>query len=343
MINIKKSVLVGHYICFLIIFSFATIISSYLSLDSKTYQRIFFNYSSTPWSNLWVEIRDYEMFFLILAKLLNGWPCIVWFGLIAFFSVSLKLSLIAKGSRHFYLSLLLYLSYFFVLQDGTGIRVSLAIAIAFWGAFFLSNGHRKKALLIIICSGLFIHYSLLVFFVVFFLSNKKITLILIFSWPISIFLWWLGVDIINMLNMFLSNIESDWFGLVKLKSYVSRNYEVPSPYSSQFIVLYFLSIAIFFRYKKELNNFEVICFNCVFLSIFVLGLLVGAGALQNRLSEIFRFGLVFVFPLYYRYCLEWVYKPWIANLITAGFLIGYFYYYVLRAGLIIWPENWGHF
>ncbi|WP_212654751.1 EpsG family protein [Marinomonas sp. CT5] len=342
-IDVKKWILDRRVVCFFILAPVATIISAYLSLDARVYQSIFSSYSSTPWNNLWFEVRGYEAFFLILAKLLNGWPSIVWFGLIAAISVCLKLALIEKGSRHFYLSLLIYLSYFFVLQDGTGIRVSLAIAIAFWGAFLLSKGRWILAFYIIVCAALFFHYSLALFLIVFFFSNKKITYLLVFSWPLLIFMWWLGGDFITVLNNFLSDVEGGGVVFSKLKSYASQYYETSAPYSSQFIFLYFLSIVVFLRFRKELNLFEVICFNCIFFSIFVLGLLVGAGGLQNRVSEIFRFGLVFVFPLYYRYCLELVYKPWIANLITAGFLIGYFYYYVLRAGLIIWPENWGQF
>ncbi|MGP3372651.1 EpsG family protein, partial [Escherichia coli] len=133
---------------------------------------IFRRYSSAPWLDLWYEVHSYEVFFLILAKLLNGCSNIVFFSLIAASSVFLKLSLIEKGSRHFYLSLLLYLSYFFIFQDGTGIRVSLAIAIAFWGAFLLSKDCFLLALFIILCAAFFFHYSLILFLVVFFLNNK---------------------------------------------------------------------------------------------------------------------------------------------------------------------------
>jgi len=135
--DVKKWILDRRVVCFFILVPMATIISAYLSLDSVGYQNIFSVYSSTPWHNLWFEAYSYELFFLVLAKTLQGCFSIVWFGLIATFSISLKLALIEKGSRHFYLSLLIYLSYFFVLQDGTAIRVSLAIAIAFWGDFFM--------------------------------------------------------------------------------------------------------------------------------------------------------------------------------------------------------------
>jgi hypothetical protein len=116
----------------------ATIISAYTSLDSLdslAYQRIFLKISLRPWGEIWKETREYN-FFLVLAKLYNNSYSILWFASIAFISLGLKLLLIYKVSRFFYWSLALYFVYFFVLFDGTVIRISLAIIIAYWGAWF---------------------------------------------------------------------------------------------------------------------------------------------------------------------------------------------------------------
>lgn len=342
-IDAKKWILDRRVVCFFILVPVATIISAYLSLDSLAYQGIFAYYSSTPWYNLWSEVRGYEAFFLVLAKLLNGWPSIIWFSFIAALSVCLKLALIEKGSRHFYLSLLIYLSYFFVLQEGTGIRVSLAIAVAFWGAFFLSKDRWVLALFIVVSAALFFHYSLILFLIVFAFRNKKTTYILMLAWPCLVLFWWFGLSFLVLIKQLIVYVDPTWIGFNKFISYALQYNEASVPYSLQFILLYSTSVVVFFRYRDELNTFELICFNCVFASIVTLGVFAGAEGLQNRLSEIFRFGLVFVFPLFYRYCLEWVHKPWIANVLTGGALLGYFYYYVLRAGLIVLPENWNFF
>lgn len=339
----RKHTLLIPFFIFILLFALATIISAYLSLDSSNYQGIFKKYSATDWSKIWLEIKDYEIFFLALAKIFNGWSSIIWFAVIAACSVSLKLILIHKGSRSFYLSVLLYVTYFFVLQDGTGIRVSLAIAVAFFGAFFFSTGRNFLALFIISCAAFLFHYSLALFFLIFAFRNKKITYVLILTWPCLIVLWWLGLSGISVIKMLVVHIDPDWIGFNQLRSYALKFNETSAPYSVQFIFLYITSVIVFFRFKNDLTYFEVICFNCVFVSLVFLAVFAGAESLQNRISEIFRFGLVFVFPLFYRFCLEVTNKVMIANIIIGTGLAGYFYYYVLRAGLIVWPDSWNVF
>ncbi|QRV25177.1 EpsG family protein [Marinomonas foliarum] len=343
MLRIKEYISLMPILIFVFLVFLATVLSAYLSLDSLAYQEIFKKYSATGWSKIWLEIRDYEFFFLALAKVFNGWPSIIWFAIIALCSVSLKLILIHKGSRDFYLSVLLYVAYFFVLQDGTGIRVSLAIAIAFFGAFFFSTGRKFLAPFMITCAAFLFHYSLALFFLIFAFRGKKITYILILTWPCLIVLWWLGLSGISVIKMLVVHIDPEWIGFNQLRSYALRFNETSTPYSVQFIFLYIASVIVFFRFKDDLTSFEVICFNCVFVSLIFLAVFAGAEGLQNRVSEIFRFGLVFVFPLYYRFCLEVTKKPVIANVLIGIGLAGYFYYYVLRAGLIVWPDSWNVF
>ena len=87
----------SFWFCFLLLFLLtflATVVSSSFSLDSIGYQDFFSYYSQSSWSKIWTEIRGYELFFLVSAKIFNGWPSVLWFFVIAVFSISLKLFLI---------------------------------------------------------------------------------------------------------------------------------------------------------------------------------------------------------------------------------------------------------
>jgi hypothetical protein len=319
----------------------AAFLSTHMSLDSAAYQSIFNYYSSSGWARIISEVRSYEAFFVIAAKLLNGFPSFFWFLIISLISVGLKIYTIEKTSRNFYISFVFYLVYFFVLLDGTQIRVSLAIAIAYLGLYFLSGKKIYKSLLLTLSSALFFHYSLIFILAIYVFKNRKTIVFLAGLWPILILCWWFGFDLLSLSKVVFSYADQSWIGVDKVNSYLNSYDENSAPYSLQFVLLFSASVIVYWRYRDELTDFEIICFNCIFMSLVVLGLFVGASGFQNRVSEIFRFGLIFIFPLYYRYCLEWVRKPWIANILLSGFLIGYFYYYVLRAGLVVWPENWG--
>lgn len=318
----------------------STIVSSYASLDSASYQEIFRLYSTNGWDNFYGQLRGSEPFYLVTSKLLSGWPSIYWFVLIASISVGLKISLIQRASSHFYMSFLIYFSYFFILFDGTAIRSSLAIIVAYWGAWFFSKQRLVLAAILVFIAFVCFHYSLIFFFVVVFFKNYRATKVLIISYPILVLLWYFGYDFLSAISDVIQSLNPSEIGIDKLRTYLLLTEFDAYPYSVQFVFLFFYTVAVYRRYYKELTEFELICINCVLMSIVTIALLVGAPGIQIRTSEIFRFGLVFIFPYYYRYLLEWVKKPWLATCLMLLALIGYFYYYVILAGLIVWPKAW---
>lgn len=221
--------------------------------------------------------------------------------------------------------------------------MSLAIAIAYLGLYFLSQKKTLKSLILTFSSALFFHYSLVFILAIYVFKNRKTIVFLASLWPVLILCWWLGFDLLSLSKVVVSYADQSWIGIDKINLYLNVYDKNSAPYSMQFIFLFCATIAVYFRYRDELTDFEIICFNCVFMSLVILGLFVGASGFQNRVSEIFRFGLIFIFPLYYQYCLERVRKIWVVNVVFCLFLIGYFYYYVVLAGLIVLPKNWNLF
>ncbi|NVK75388.1 MAG: EpsG family protein [Oceanospirillaceae bacterium] len=336
-INSKREYL--DLIVLLILIIVATIISHSFSVDSKNYKEAIEVYNETSWRFFFQQLREFELFHLIVAKLLPLDTPIIYFSIIATLSLTLKLYLFKKTSRSFELSLLFYLAYFFVLLDGTQVRVSIAISIAFWGIFFLSKNRSIIAAALIAAAALFFHYSIFFLFIVFFIRKKEITKYIIFSWFILMAVWLLGVNYLAFFKMLLSYIDPDFFGVSKIKIYLQRIDPNSAPYSLQFLLLFFSSICVYNRYKNVLNDFEVICFNLVFFSFIILVIFTGESVLQNRLSEIYRFGIVFIFPLYYKFILDITHRDWLTKAIIATLLIGYFFYYVVLAGLIVIPNQ----
>ncbi len=120
-----------------------------------------------------------------MAKLYNNSYSILWFASIAFISLGLKLLLIYKVSRFFYWSLALYLVYFFVLFDGTVIRISLAIIIAYWGAWFFSNQTLYSCIRVIDNFqqvGFITHWPFLVW--LYFLIGEVRSIVLVILYPL---------------------------------------------------------------------------------------------------------------------------------------------------------------
>lgn len=325
------------FLFFFFLVILASVISSSMSLDSIAYHNILEMIRNS--SNFYDEIKHNEIFFLFLAKILATANDFFWFLFVSIISVSLKLCLIEKTSRSFWLSSFFYASYFFVLFDGTQIRSSLAIIIAFWGGYFISERKFLLSLLIISFSALFFHYSLAFFLISLLFYSRRTVFILVLLWPVLIVSWFFDFHFIHVLVSSLSPVTSNWIGLGEFKRYLLHLNKNAYPYSSQFIIMYLTSIFVYYKYKDELNGFEIFCFNCLFFSFVMLGLFVGVDAVANRLSEIFRFGIVFVIPLYYRFLLELVKNKWCANFFFSCALVGYFCFYVIHAGLIVWPKG----
>lgn len=317
---------------FLIVF--AILNSTYLSVDSENYRYAFDFYNETSWDLFLSQLHEIEFFYLLISKLYPHDQYLYIFSIIGLLSVSLKWYLMRQTSRIFTVSLLFYFSYFFILLDGTQIRVSLAIAIAFWGIYLWIEKKHFYGICLLLLASLFFHYSLFAILPLLLLTSKKHTKYLIASWFFLVILWYFGFSFISFLQSVITLIDKETIGISKITLYLSRHDPNSYPYSLQFLLLFFASIFVFFKYQSDLTDFEIICFNSVFVSFLILVIFTGESVLQNRLSEIFRFALVFISPLYYKFLVDYLPKKWQANLVLALALIGYFSYYILRTGMI---------
>jgi hypothetical protein len=317
---------INRYVFVFFICGLSSVFSAYLSYDSLGYQAIFSKYSITPFSSIFNEMLAYELFFLITSKFFYVFPVFVLFCFYALLSFSIKLALIEKVSRNPMLSLFCFFAFFFLYLDGTVIRVSLGIAVAYWGVYLLSKNNLLGFFVIIVLSSLFFHYSLVVLLIMpLFRSHLSIVFVLLMIVSFLI-LFFLGFGIIDLLLIVAGYVDSSYVGVNKLVDYLNKS-KMSHPYSMIFIALFFASLLAYYLFKKELSSFELITFNMLFLSFFFLVALYQSQVFQNRISEIFRYSLVFVAPFFYYALKNILMKPRWAMVAYCFFLSGYFFYY----------------
>ncbi|AEF53562.1 EpsG family protein [Marinomonas posidonica] len=312
---------------------FSSVFSAYLSHDSSAYHNIYADYSGTGFGSVLNEMLGYELFFLMLSKIASPFNVFFLFFIYAFLSFSIKLALIERVSRMPVLSLSLFFAFFFLYLDGTVIRVSLGIAVAYWGIYLLSKNHFIGFFTVILLSTLLFHYSLIVLLIMpFFRSHISILFIIALTF-FFLALFFLGHGILGFLLVVTQHLDSSFIGVNKLVSYVKYS-QMSHPYSIVFGTLFFASLVGYFLFKKKLSEFELISFNMLFLSFLCLVALYESQALQNRFSEIFRYSLVFVAPIFYETLTRFSVKPRLALGIYCVFLSGYFFYYYYFKGII---------
>ncbi len=95
------------------------------------------------------------------------------FILYAFCSIPLHMYAITKNTDLWLISLLVWMSNFFILQDLTQIRVGVSAGFFLMGLWFLAQGKRKEYLLMAVLATTF-HYSAAVLFALVIFGNKPL-------------------------------------------------------------------------------------------------------------------------------------------------------------------------
>lgn len=317
---------VNKYIFYVLVGLFSGVFSTYFSHDSIAYQKLFLEYSTSPFSNTSNEIIRHELFFVLFSKVLSFLPVAAFFCIYAIVSFAVKLSLIEKVSRDPLLSLLCFFAFFFLYMDGTVVRVSLGIAVAYWGVYLLSQNKVVGFLVVVLLSSILFHYSLIVLLIVpFFRSHLSIVLILLMT-LFFLVLYFFGFGVLDFLLFLAGYMDSSYIGVNKFISYLNRS-DLSYPFSIIFIGLFLISFISYFFYKNSLSKFEIIAFNMLFLSFLFLVMLYQSQVMQNRISEIFRYSLVFVAPMFYLMLKDFLKRPYFSMTIYCFFLSGYFFYY----------------
>ncbi len=165
-----------------------------------------------------------------------GLPVLI-FVIYAFLAIPLKTYSITRISPFWYLSILVWFSHLYIVQDMTQIRVAVASALYLFSIPFLADGQKWKFLLIVAAAILF-HYSSLFLLPIVFLDNSPLN-----RWK-KLFLL-----VVPMVFYFTSVISIDLLYLIPIPFIQEKIvvYEEMREYSGMFDELNTFNIMALFR------------------------------------------------------------------------------------------------
>ena len=135
--------------------------------DSESYELAFLNYDD-PFKSLSIEYS-----FLLLSSIVYKFTSDVHgiFFVYALIGITAKFIAFKRMAKFLFLSLLVYISHYFILHDMIEIRVSVAAAFFMLAIKPLCDGEKRKAF-VYICMAVFFHYSALILLFLLFFNNE---------------------------------------------------------------------------------------------------------------------------------------------------------------------------
>lgn len=306
---------------------FLSLITAYIGMeysrDAQNYINAFYLIEDTD--SILTHIAFLEPSFYIVSKYLHliNLDVFFLFFVYAFIALSIKLYVITKYSNFPLLSLLFYFSYFYLLQDCTQIRVSVAVAFLFLSMKYFIDKKPIFGNFMIFISFLF-HYSALLLFLINFILSPVINRNrYLFIFLFAIFFYVAGFSITSVISNMSSIIES--FSIFnKLILYANKAIESElaiSLINMKTILLFTIVLfTLVFEKKLKLNHFEVLSFKLVYSSLIAYILFADLPHLAVRISELFMVPMIFLLPAFFRI---FKYKQFILSVV---FILIYLYF-----------------
>lgn len=217
----------------------------------------------------------------------------------AVLSVFLHAEGIRRLSPALLLSVLLWLSHYFIIQDFTQIRVAVSTGLFLIGLSFLAE-RRRLVFFFFIAGAIFAHYSALAYLPVLFFSNRKLGLkgriFLAGSILFMYVLYFAGVDLIFSLPIPYLEVKIDDYERLRDSGMLGDTINV-------FNVVFLLRIFVFFyilvkyeyivKYHTQITLLLKVycCSLCSFLALSSLPIMAG------RVSELFGIVEIVLFPM----------------------------------------------
>jgi len=242
-----------------------------------------------------------------INKVLFGGSEQTFFLIFAIIGVSLKLYVIRQYSVTPILSLLTYVSMFFILQEMTQIRAGVAIGFVFLALHDLERKRNISFVTKILIATLF-HYSAIVMFMLYFLSRNKINSFFYFSLPlVGLFFSYTNVMLeimyqsVSILPDFLSAKIHIYLSLMEQGKIKQVN---PVNIGNLFLLcIYYLNLYI----ATNKQNFEVkegyylLCIKLLGFGFFILFSFSFLEVFAYRMANYLFFSLVFLLPIIAQY------------------------------------------
>lgn len=236
-------------------------------------------------------------FFLIVhISLLVGSPVIL-FLIYAIIGVSIKAKAIVNLTEFWFLSLIIYFSYYFLLHEMTQMRVGVSAGILLLTVPDIYNRKLGPFLLKIFLGFLF-HYSMLAFLPFYFLEGKKINKVLYFGGIVLVYgLFFLGLNVFEILSLFPLGFIQEKLDNYQYLMSLGEHLEI-----NVFNVLIFIRFLymIILIYQTELlqkiNVYSVVLIKIYSWSLFCLVFLASMPVLAFRVNQLLCIVEIILWP-----------------------------------------------
>lgn len=244
------------------------------------------------------ELLRFEPAFNLLVFIGNrvGASDAIFIFIIACIGVGTKHIAIYKYAPHLFLSLLIYYSKFFILQDMIQIRAGVAAGIFLLSIKYINERNLKSYFVYIFFAVMF-HYSAIVYLIVYFICNPKLAI----NKFISILLLIVCFSIVFDLNSFLQNIGLDTFE--KFDYYINSS-SPDDGLIKKFINLELIlnTLVILLLYVKRLKLSAIYPYYDVWLKILIASIsssiiFYNTPVLSFRIAELLGVVSIFIYPL----------------------------------------------
>lgn len=206
--------------------------------------------------------------------------------LIAFLTILFMLKAIKEWSVDFFLSVYLYISFFFFYHAMNQTRQGLAIAIGLYAVALLSKGNVKKFLFWIIFGSLF-HITLLIFLPLFFLRKIEFNKSALYIYTATIFVLFIGFSIIIQLIQ-----------ITRYSIYINSFYDLEGLTSSKMnlAVRVIMLILALIRYKSVADSTKKRLLYHMIMICTVFQILTIRSSLFGRVTTPFFGAYIFLIP-----------------------------------------------
>lgn len=302
--------------------------------DSLNYEQYYLHYDDTT-NEMDGTQNNVEWSFIffssILTKFTNDVHAI--FLLYAFLAVVIKFIAFRKLSKFIFLPLVVYISYYYPIQECIQIRAGVMSGLFLLAIFQLSIGNKFKAIMFILM-GAFFHISALSLLPLALLNNKPLSHKKRYKWafliPIGYIMYFIGVGVVFNLA---SNIPYVGFKLSAYQKAVELGIVIANIYPfSPTQLLTIIIYCILLRYYDTVLLYDK--YFPVMMKVFSLGIFVYTGlsfipVLADRISSLLNVINIILFTdIAYIFRQKWAGK--VIILVFSIAYLGYSLYYTFE-------------
>ena len=297
--------------------------------DSQSYETMFENYDD---EFVTISVEYSYVFFSKLLHFISDDVHVIFF-LYAVIAILIKMFAIKQLSGKIYISLLVYLSHFFILHDMIEIRASVAAAFFLVSIKPICDGKKWKASLFMLIA-FFFHYSAAVLFPLLFFSNKtlepKTKYILASIVPIGYILYFLHIDLLTTIPIPYISDKLDVYQQLRDLGKFDEILVMKNPILIIKIISFYLLI-IFYDTVYEYNKYLPILLKIMGMSLASFFIFSSLPVLSGRLYELYGVvDIIIISSLVYVFKPEYISKAFILLFCFVMFFMDIYVYELIR-------------